>query len=121
MSSIPQRKFFSIIDGIIGGEKEGPLTPSPKKCGVLIAGFNPIAVDLVATRLMGFDYRQIPKFRILTNKKNQEERYLLSNAKDFSRISIISNVSEYKNLMINEIDRFLSFIPSKGWTGNIEI
>ena len=121
MNSIPQRKFFSIIDGIIGGEKEGPLIPSPKRCGVLIAGFDSIAVDLVATRLMGFDYRQIPKFRILTNKKNQEERYLLSNAKDFSRISIISNVSEYKNLMINEIDRFLSFIPSKGWTGNIEI
>jgi len=29
-----QRKIFSFIDGIIGGENDGPLHPDPKRCGV---------------------------------------------------------------------------------------
>ena len=32
--SYRQRKIFSIIDGIIGGEKEGPLISDSKKSGV---------------------------------------------------------------------------------------
>lgn len=52
----PQRKVFSIIDGIIGGENNGPLTPDEKKGGIVISGFNLLAVDIVGARLMGFDW-----------------------------------------------------------------
>jgi uncharacterized protein (DUF362 family) len=34
-----------------------------KPCGVLVAGINPVAVDWVATRLMGFDGRKVPTVR----------------------------------------------------------
>lgn len=51
----PQRKVFTIIDGVIGGENNGPLTPTPVKAGVLIASDNLLTADLVATQLMGFD------------------------------------------------------------------
>lgn len=54
-----QRKYFTLIDGIIAGEGEGPISPTPKKCGLLIAGFNPFLVDLLAVKMMGFDYRQL--------------------------------------------------------------
>lgn len=54
MCSHTQRKIFSIIDGIIGGEKEGPLIPTSKKSGVVIAGFNPIAINIATIRLMGY-------------------------------------------------------------------
>ena len=62
----PQRKVFSIIDGLIGGENNGPLEPDEKKSGVVIAGSNPLAVDIVATRLMGFDWQ---KLRWINNHK----------------------------------------------------
>lgn len=54
-----QRKVLHIVDGIIAGEKMGPLSPSPKHCGLIISGFNPFLVDAAACELMGFDYRKV--------------------------------------------------------------
>jgi hypothetical protein len=116
--SVPQRKFFSIIDGIIGGEKEGPLISSPKRCGVLIAGFNPIAVDTVATRLMGFDYCKITKFRkILEEGKFMNSIFQITNPNE---IEILTNVVGWNRIMKNS-DGSLGFIPPKGWLGHIEV
>jgi len=56
----PQRRVFCIVDGIIGGEGNGPLDPTPKPAGIVLAGVNPLAVDLVGARLMSFDYRRLP-------------------------------------------------------------
>ena len=63
LCEIPQRSYFSLIDGIIGGMEEGPLKPRPPPAGLLIAGFNPVAVDQLCTRIMGFDYKKIPMIR----------------------------------------------------------
>ncbi|HKZ79599.1 MAG TPA: DUF362 domain-containing protein [Pyrinomonadaceae bacterium] len=51
----PVRKYFSLIDGIVAGDETGPLAPTPRREGVLIAGFDPVSVDRVATQVMGFD------------------------------------------------------------------
>lgn len=56
-------RYLTIIDGIIAGEGNGPMEADAKPCGVLIAGTNPAAADFVATKLMGFDWRKIPKIR----------------------------------------------------------
>jgi len=56
----PVRRFVSIVDGIIAGEGNGPLDPKPKPTGLVIAGLNPVAVDLACARVMGFDPRRIP-------------------------------------------------------------
>ena len=55
-----QRKYFGIIDGIIAGEKNGPVGVDPVPAGVLMAGFNPVALDIAAATLMGFDVKKIP-------------------------------------------------------------
>ena len=60
---LPQRGHFCLIDGIIGGERNGPVAPDPVSAGVLVAGLNPVAVDTVAATLMGFDIRKIPTIR----------------------------------------------------------
>ena len=44
-----------IIDGLYGQEDFGPISGTPKKMDLLIAGTNPIAVDSIATRVMGLD------------------------------------------------------------------
>ncbi len=56
-------RYLSIIDGIVAGEGNGPMEADAKPCGVLIAGTNPVAADLVATQLMGFDWRRVPTIR----------------------------------------------------------
>ncbi len=55
----PQRIILHFIDGIIGGELDGPVSPDPVKSGVFLAGYNPVALDCVASTLMGFDPAKI--------------------------------------------------------------
>lgn len=72
-----QRKYLAIVDGIIGGEKNGPHFPDPKPCGVLIGGFNPVLVDMVSAEIMGFDWRKIPSivhFKSSLTKKQLENK-----------------------------------------------
>lgn len=56
----PQRRFFSVVDGIVAGEGNGPMEATPKACGMIVAGASPVLVDAICARLMGFDYRKIP-------------------------------------------------------------
>ena len=56
----PVRRVFSVVDGIVGGEGNGPLDPTPKPAGVIVCGLNPVAVDLACVRLMGFDSGRLP-------------------------------------------------------------
>ena len=112
-----QRRFLSVVDGIIGGEEEGPLSPSPKPCGVLIAGENPLAVDLVGARLMGFDWKKIKYLRWLVEQSPQSIG-VRDPEKD---IEITSNVAEWRDLMQNPSALDLGFVPHPGWIGQIEL
>jgi uncharacterized protein (DUF362 family) len=47
------RPDFAIVDGIIGMEGNGPIQGTPKVCGVLIFGDDPVAVDATSCRVMG--------------------------------------------------------------------
>ncbi len=117
MNIKPPRKIFSVVDGIVGGEDDGPLVPTPKHCGAILAGFNPVAVDIVATRLMGFDFNRIKTYRSILDSNKWA---ILSNTA-LGRICISSNKQAYTDLFKNKIDRFWNFKPPKGWRGYIEI
>ena len=54
------KRRFCVVDGLIAGEGFGPMSPDPLAAGVVLAGRNPVAVDLVGAELMGFDYERIP-------------------------------------------------------------
>jgi hypothetical protein len=56
----PQRTHLSLIDGVVAGEGEGPLAPSPVRAGVLAFGDDVAFTDRAACRLMGFDPERIP-------------------------------------------------------------
>ena len=43
---------FAIVDGIIGMEGNGPIQGTPKPCGALIFGDDPVAVDATCCRVM---------------------------------------------------------------------
>ncbi len=56
----PVRRYFSIVDGIIGGEGNGPMCPDRVESGLLLGGRSPVAVDLACAVEMGLDPRRIP-------------------------------------------------------------
>ena len=57
------KNYLAIVDGIVGGEGNGPLCPDPVHSGVLMAGDDPAALDAVACKLMGFDPLRVPMVR----------------------------------------------------------
>lgn len=51
---------FTIIDGVMGMDGDGPAGGNPKQIGMLIAGTNPYYIDSVLCYLMGFDVMAVP-------------------------------------------------------------
>jgi len=112
-----RRKYFSIIDGIIGGEKEGPMNSTPKRSNVILGGYSPLAVDFCAVRLMGFDWKKIPLMRNAVRLKD------IFAVDDFKNIEISTNEDSLKNILDQDLDwsSTLSFEPPLGWLGQIEL
>lgn len=110
-----QRKYFSIIDGIISGERFGPLDSVPKKTGVLIGGEDPVLLEYVGTKVMGFDDKKI---KTLTNL--DKVRYTFGSS-DFSSVEIVTNHAKWKQLLTNPKKVAFNFIPAPGWQHYIEV
>jgi uncharacterized protein (DUF362 family) len=113
MTEEPQRKVFTVVDGIVAGEHEGPLIPEPKKCGVLVAGYYPVEVDLVCSRIMGFDYSKMPVFRHTMS----DHRYPLYRGEPGN----IEIASERCRSFTGVYDAYnCNLEPAAGWKGYIE-
>lgn len=117
MHDTVQRKYISIADGILGGEKNGPMEPDCKESGVLLFGVNPVAVDIVGATLMGFDYKKIPSLA----HSFRTTGYAIT---DFEAgdLTIKSNVKGWEK----EVSTFkrgdtMCFEPHFGWKEHIEL
>ena len=53
------RSHFSIVDGIVGMEGNGPIQGTPKPVGVLVFGDDPVAVDATCARVVGLKPERI--------------------------------------------------------------
>ena len=110
------KRFFAVVDGVIAGDGNGPETPDRKETGVLLAGYNPVAVDCSTALLMGFNPMEIP---MLKEAFSQHELPLAPFA--FEELRIVSNLLEWTN-QLSSIDpkSCYFFKPHFGWIGNIE-
>jgi uncharacterized protein (DUF362 family) len=61
--NVAVRTDLVVVDGIVGLEGGGPITGTPIKMGLIIAGNNPVAVDAVTTTIMGFNPEKIKYLR----------------------------------------------------------
>jgi len=111
MHDIPQRRILSIVDGIVGGENNGPLTPDARPVGVVAAGRNPLAVDVACTRLMGFDPSRLKWICALL-----EGPFFA----DLRAIDVRSEDGRIDAMMATR-DPMLAFHPHAGWVGQLEI
>jgi uncharacterized protein (DUF362 family) len=111
-----QRRLFSVVDGIVGGENRGPLLPDPKAVGVLVGGESYLAVDLVTARLMGFDPKKLKVYRYLLNDENFD--YEIDGYED---IEIAASDPMWRACLSDKESDFLSFKPYPSWIGQIEM
>lgn len=111
----PVRRFFSVVDGIVAGEGNGPLDPSPKRAGVVLSGGNPVAVDLAAARMMGFDYRRLP----MLARALDDHTFPLATFKA-DQVTIRSNEFQFDGTIGQMMGRALAFLPAPGWRRHVE-
>jgi uncharacterized protein (DUF362 family) len=109
-------RYLTLVDGIVAGEGDGPVAVEAKPYGVLVAGFNPVAVDTVCATLMGFDHT---KLRMLERAWRITDHPLVG----FSQADVVckSNVQEWDGTL-RQLERaaHLGFRPHFGWLGHIE-
>ena len=116
LQDTPARRIFCIVDGIVGGEGNGPLDPCPKRAGIVLAGTNPVAVDLVCARIMGFDYKRLPIMY-----KAMVKHLLPISAFKYKEVVSRSGELQFNNILAEFNGANLAFKPHFGWDGHIEL
>ena len=107
-------KYLAVVDGIVGGEGNGPMAPDPVSAGVILAGRHPVAVDCAAATIMGFDWQKI---RLLKNCFRMERLNFVPFRPE--EIRVVSNKPAW-NGSLDELEESLGFRPHFGWVGAIE-
>lgn len=97
-------KFFSVIDGVIAGETDGPHFPGVVNSGVLLSGQNFLSIDAAAVRLMDLNVYGLQYLKTLMEQDN-------ISIKD---IKVISNDFEASDFWNHKI-KYLQFKPPHRW------
>jgi uncharacterized protein (DUF362 family) len=107
-----QRRYISIIDAIVAGEGNGPLRPIRRPVGAILAGTSPVATDLVASHIMGFDWQKIPLLRAARTRLGS-----CFPDPETAPITVCSDAGQetLESLAVN-----WHFRPPDGWIGYIE-
>ena len=101
ISQTPQRKLFSLCDGIIGGQGDGPLNPQPLPLGIICFTNNSSITDICMATLMDFDAQKIPLLKVAGQNTILEDISLNLNGQPIT-------IKDLTDLSIKTI-------PSPGW------
>ncbi len=115
IASQPQRNWYSLTDGIVAGQGEGPLAPSPLALGAVTFAANPAVADVVHATLLRFCWQRIPLVRcafkpmslpLVTSRPEETWVSLKDRALDLAEVA--SRLG-------------MDAMPPKGWAGHIEL
>jgi len=90
ISEKKQRQIFSLCDGIIAGQGEGPLNPKPLSLGIISFSNNSLINDLAIARLMDLQADKIPLLNHVPLYREEDSEITL----DGMRISL-DNLKQY--------------------------
>ena len=115
----PVRRAFTVLDGVVAGENEGPLAPDDRPLGAIVASADPIAADLVAIRLMGFDERKLPKVRAALDDTGPR----ITGVRETNDVRVFEKDAgdgTIRDCRVDEVGCDVPFVPHQGWRGHIE-
>lgn len=100
-----------VVDGVVGGEGNGPLSPDPVPSNVVVCGVNPAAVDAVCCKLMGFDPDAVP----IVREAFSPHRWPIADF-DLSEIEVYDD-RDGKMIALDEVRPAIAggFRPHFGW------
>jgi uncharacterized protein (DUF362 family) len=111
-----RKRYYSIVDGVIAMEGDGPMHGTPKMLGLYISGEDPVAVDIVCSKVMGFDWKKIPMLR----EAIKPNRYRITGCVP-QEIQVESTSPEFRGRLEDiRFPRSMYFRPHFGWKGHIE-
>ena len=113
----PQRRVFTLVDGIISMQGNGPLKGSPRETGVILAAEDPLALDVAAATLIGFDWRKLNMLEGMARTAN--ERAFSRFSGDVGEISLVSNVKEFSS--VADFASAYPLIPPAGWRDFVDL
>jgi uncharacterized protein (DUF362 family) len=115
----PARTVLTVMDAVIAGEGEGPLATRDVPLGAVIAATDPIALDLVALRLMGFDENKLPKI----SQPMRETKLRITGVRSPEDVTVsevqVDSFQEQKR-RLDEIKSERVFLAHPGWKGYAE-
>ena len=119
----PVRKILTVLDGLVAGEMNGPLAPRDVPLGVVLSALDPIAQDLAAVRLMGFDEARIPKLHeVMTSAELR-----VTEVREPADVEIAETQARDGNDLapprvypLDELESPYRFAPHSGWLNHIE-
>jgi hypothetical protein len=109
------RPHYVLVDGVLGGEGNGPLRPEPVQSGVLLFGTDLPATDYACASIMGFEPAHIP----LVKEAFELRKYRLTK-RQFGVGKVVLNG---KAIGLRDIAQFFrrSYQPPPGWVEHIEL
>ncbi len=97
-------KTFSVVDGILGGDTDGPHFPNKVESKVIISGDDLLLVDAVSVRLMDYNIESVKYLKHL----------LLLNKIELKKIKI-SSIHFLTNNFFEKGNTYLGFRPPYKW------
>jgi Pyruvate/2-oxoacid:ferredoxin oxidoreductase delta subunit len=99
---------FTLIDGVIGMEGNGPSSGEIRKLNILIAGEDAVAVDTMATHFLGFAPEKLEMMRYLARKNAGEtNRSKIEIVGDRSVLQPLADFKFPSNWYMNLVPRFM--------------
>jgi uncharacterized protein (DUF362 family) len=115
----PVRTVLSVLDGIVAGEGERPLAPRDRPLGVVLAATDPVALDLVALRLMGFEEGRVAKIREALRDSGPRLSQARS-AADVRAFEVEARSGRLRERSLDKLTVGTPFAAHSGWRGHIE-
>lgn len=116
MSPSPQRRIYSLTDGILAGHHNGPMAPEPMDLGAVTFACSSLFADIAHAALMHFDWHKIA---LLRNAFELDYKYPLVRKK-------AEELKVHAEEKIQSFDEVVmaygkNFVPPKDWIGHIEL
>lgn len=97
-------KVFSIIDGTVGLEGGSMRMGNPVKTDLIIAGWDTIAIDVIAAKVMGFSIEDVPYLELAREEGMINYIGIIG---DFLEGNLPQYDFAYKNSMLSNLDLWL--------------
>lgn len=115
----PVRRVLTVIDAVVAGEGEGPLAPTDRPLGVILASLDPVALDLAAIRLMGFDEECLPK--VCEAMRSDVLRVTATRSpEDVVVREVVAADAAPRERSLDELVPEKPFVAHSGWLGHVE-